>query len=567
MHGRGCKRPRSRWIALRLVLPALLLAGGFALAQEGGDQIQVEILYAKSMRPLEKEGQSIHRLLGEVALSHDSAVMHCDSAYVYPETNSFEAFGNVRVRSRQFRLWGSAMHYDGNSGQGHVTGKIVKLHDSVDKTTLYSDALYFTTQRNLVWYSTWGHLLTDQSDIRSRRGSYDADRDLVTVSDSVLYRSEEVTAVGDSLQYAQSLERIYFWGPTRVYTDESMGYGQKGWYDRNAGHGILEGQVAVDQGKGRIYADWAFFDRSKDFVEAKGQVVAVDSMENYRLYAGHARFWNSPRRMIAQEQPMIWAVDTSSAKRDTLYLRADRFVGWQEPAKGPAPRPNDSVYLGRAEGSIRAFRQDLQLVADTAFYNGQDSTVIAWREPFPYVWSKQLQVSSRLITAHLSEGLDSMHFQDKVLVAQEGDSIHYDQMSGKDMWAYLHEGEMQRVEVKGEGKVIFFMTDEEEVIAVNRIESPHFILHMKEQEAERITFYDNPHSLVTPIQDTQTEDRELFGFKWHGDDLRPHGPRDIIPPWLKDLEFYIPLARQATRYRAADRKLLERARRDPRIPE
>lgn len=40
-------------------------------------------------------------LTGNVVFKHDNALMYCDSALLYRETNRFEAFGNVHIHQAQ----------------------------------------------------------------------------------------------------------------------------------------------------------------------------------------------------------------------------------------------------------------------------------------------------------------------------------------------------------------------------------------------------------------------------------------------------------------------------------
>ena len=58
---------------------------------------QIDILNSNLTASDVRIGKDATKLIGEVNLKHDDAIMFCDSAYYYPSTFSVDAFSNVRV--------------------------------------------------------------------------------------------------------------------------------------------------------------------------------------------------------------------------------------------------------------------------------------------------------------------------------------------------------------------------------------------------------------------------------------------------------------------------------------
>lgn len=58
---------------------------------------QVEIENADTFEGDASLGKNVSRLLGNVRFRHQGALMYCDSAYLYQETNSLDAFGKIRI--------------------------------------------------------------------------------------------------------------------------------------------------------------------------------------------------------------------------------------------------------------------------------------------------------------------------------------------------------------------------------------------------------------------------------------------------------------------------------------
>ena len=98
---------------------------------------------------------------GDVVFYHDGAYMYCDSAYLYQETNSFEAFSHVMMEQGDtIFVYGDYLHYDGNT-------KLARLRDNIrmeDQTmTLFTDSLDYDRVANLGYYLvSYTHLYAQQ---------------------------------------------------------------------------------------------------------------------------------------------------------------------------------------------------------------------------------------------------------------------------------------------------------------------------------------------------------------------------------------------------------------------
>ena len=58
---------------------------------------KVDLLHADEGRADKMARPDVQVLIGSVKLRHDSMYMYCDSALIYENTNSVEAFNNVRM--------------------------------------------------------------------------------------------------------------------------------------------------------------------------------------------------------------------------------------------------------------------------------------------------------------------------------------------------------------------------------------------------------------------------------------------------------------------------------------
>ena len=80
-------------------------------------------------------------LNGKVHFTHVDARLYCDSAYFYEASNSFEAFGHVKMyQGDTLSLFSDYAYYDGNEQMARARYNVILKNR---KTTLYTDSLDF----------------------------------------------------------------------------------------------------------------------------------------------------------------------------------------------------------------------------------------------------------------------------------------------------------------------------------------------------------------------------------------------------------------------------------------
>ncbi len=80
------------------------------------NQQRLDIIDADVLRYDKKLGNKVRRLIGDVVLKQDSTYLYCDSAYMYELENSFDGFGNVRIKaSDTLNIYSKMLHYNGNT--------------------------------------------------------------------------------------------------------------------------------------------------------------------------------------------------------------------------------------------------------------------------------------------------------------------------------------------------------------------------------------------------------------------------------------------------------------------
>ena len=109
-------------------------------------------------------------LVGHVQFKHDNALMYCDSALFYEASNSFDAYGHVRlVQGDTLNLVGDVLHYNGLEKLARVRHNVVLTHRT---TKVYTDSMDYDRLYNIGYFFEGGHLVDTNNDLTSDWGEY-----------------------------------------------------------------------------------------------------------------------------------------------------------------------------------------------------------------------------------------------------------------------------------------------------------------------------------------------------------------------------------------------------------
>ena len=126
-----------------LALVAMSMTMGPARVKKGGQRkpsdSRVHLLHADRLYFNQRLHPTAQFLVGDVRFDHEGTLMFCDSAMYYEATNSFDAFGNVRMRQADtLSLVSDVLYYDGFDQMARARNNVVLKHRG---TTLYADSL------------------------------------------------------------------------------------------------------------------------------------------------------------------------------------------------------------------------------------------------------------------------------------------------------------------------------------------------------------------------------------------------------------------------------------------
>jgi len=461
-----------------------------------------------------RSGFDAEILTGNVIFFHEGAFMYCDSAYLYQQTNTFEAFNNVRMEQGDtIFVYGDYLHYDGNTRLARLRNNI-RMEDRT--TTLFTDSLDYDRMANLGYYFDGGMLVDEENELTSFWGQYSPDTKQALFSDSVKLVNEDYIIYADTMKYNTESKYADILGPSRIVSDSGYVHTSNGWYNTVTEDSRLldRSEVYSNEGTKVLIGDTILYNRQTGEGEVFGNMYLEDK-ERKAILQGNYGFYNE-KTEYGLATDSAFAIDYS--QEESMYVHGDTLV-----------MITDSVHRDiKAYYEVRFFRADLQGVCDSLHYSSRDSMVYMIGDPV--VWNENNQISGNRIDVYLNDStIEKAIVKDYALAIQDrGERQQYNQLSGRDMTAFFRNGDLYHVLVEGNAESLYYLVEKDStIIGLNKTESAYLSMDIENEQIERLKLWSSTTAVTTPLPQLKPEDSRLKGFVWL-DYLRPTGPNDIF---------------------------------------
>lgn len=453
------------------------------------------------------------RFIGNVIFEHQNATMYCDSAHLYSKKNIIHAFSNVHVsRGDTIHLYGDYMLYNGNTNIGKFRNN-VRMED--DKTTLYTDSLDFNNALNIGNYFEGGRIINEYNTLTSEIGYYYADDDLFFYKDNVVLVNTDYTIYTDTLKYNTESKIAYFLGPTDIFSEENYIYAENGWYKTSEEKFQFNENARLENNEKILTGDSLYYDDFYGFGIAIQNVVMTDTVENIILKGNYAFYIKEPESILITDSALLIQVSNST---DSLFLHADTLSSKYD--------SSGTHRIMKAYHKVQIFKEDFQARCDSMVYNFKDSVVTMYTDPV--LWAEGQQMTAEKVEIHMKDDeLDFFKLIKTAFIISQKDTSSFDQIRGKEMFGYIRNNKLHRIDVFGNGQTIYFTVDEkvDEIIGVNFAESSDLKIYMKNGNLSRIKLIRQPAGTLYPLD--QLAEKRLKDFRWL-EQLRPKSKNDIF---------------------------------------
>jgi len=456
-------------------------------------------------------------LNGKVHFTHQGARLYCDSAYFYEASNSFEAFGHVRMyQGDTLSLVSDYAYYDGNEQMARARYNVVLKHR---KTTLYTDSLDFDRLYDNAYFFEGGKMVDGKTTLTSDWGEYNTKTKMSVFNYDVKMKNPDFFLTTDTLYYDTHNSMAHIVGPSDITSGDNHIYSEQGYYDTKLERARLMNRSVLNNNGKMLVGDSVYYDSRMGFSQAFFNVVYVDSINRNKLTGNYGEYYENTGFALCTDSAV--AIDYSQG--DSLFMHADTFkiVTFNI--------DTDSMYRKiHAFHHVRAYRRDVQAVCDSLVYNSLDSCMTLHRDPI--MWNNGQQLVGDIVHVYMRDSvIDHAHIVGNAFSIQQlkTDTACYNQLSSKEMFAYFIDGEIHEGRAKDNVLIGYFFEEGDSVpIIYNYQETSELRMFFKNRKVDRV-WTPKTTGTMYPLNQIPADRRRLPGFMWY-DYIRPHDRYDIF---------------------------------------
>jgi len=482
---------------------------------------RVHLLHADRLYYNQRQHPTAQILVGNVRFDHEGTLMYCDSAMFYEATNSFDAFGHVKLlQGDTLSLVGDVLYYNGIEQIARVRHNVVLKHR---RNTLYTDSLDYDRLYQLGYFFEGGRLVDENNELTSDWGEYSPETREAIFNYNVKMvsprppKEAKSVIVGDTLHYNTLNGVVHMVGPSNIDNGANHVYTENGYFNTRTEESYLLNRSLLQNGNKQLIGDSVCWNSTDSIGKAFGNAIYTDPV-NKNMFKGNYAMYND-KTGYAEAADSAVLIDYS--QKDTLYAHADSFYLYTYNID------TDSVYrMLHAYHHVRAYRIDMQGVCDSLVYDGRDSTMTMYKDPI--VWQQGQQLLGEEIKAWLNDStIDSVYVINQALSVERLDSVHYNQVASKEIHSYFENGEIRLTVADLNVYVNYYPFDDDSVmIGMNHTESSQLKLYMKDRKVERI-WMPAATGTMYPLFMIPPNELYLKNFAWF-DYIRPVDKDDIF---------------------------------------
>ena len=482
------------------------------------DPTRVYLIHADELLYDRWDNNGAQVLTGNVQFEHDGARLYCDSANFFESSNSFEAWGHVRmVQGDTLSLTSDQGYYDGNQQMMEARDNVVLKNRT---TTLYTDELYYDRIWDQGYFQNGGRLVDNGTTLTSDWGEYHTDSKMAVFYYDVKMVDKQFLLTTDSLYYDTRLKKAHIVGPSDITSGRSHIYSELGFYNTITEEAELLNRSRLDNQGRTLVGDSLWHNGKTGVSEAFVNVVFKDSVNKSILKCDYGHYEDSIGYAVCTDRAL--AIDYS--QRDSLFVHGDTIKVFTYNID------TDSVFrVLHAYNKVRAYRYDIQAVCDSLVYSSLDSCMTLYHDPITWNLNQQL-VGDEIQVFMKDSVIDHAHVIGNAFSIEELPKEKcYNQVSSKEMFAFFIEGQIHEAQAKDNVITVYYPEDKADSSYVGLVYMETSVLRMFMDSIGKLSRIWTPKADGTmyPMSQIPTNKRYLNGFAWY-DYVRPLSKDDIF---------------------------------------
>ena len=330
---------------LRLVLVLMVCILAFSGNGKAQGRKKVEILHGDVLDFNERIIANAQRILGNVNITVDGALMWCDSLYSYAN-NVVDAFGNVHiVRGDTLNMYADFVNYNGDTKLARAR-RNVRLIDK--KVTLTTDSLDYNMNNDLAAYNYSGTVMDSTNVLKSVIGQYYVNEKKAYFKTNVDGVTKDYKIKSDTLIYFTDTKKIFIEGPTHIFNEKDTLYAEYGWYDSMKNYARLTKKPRIWNVDQKVKADSIFYDKENGDGLAMGH-ARIQDIKNSIIVTGNRVHYNDLSKIAtATDSAML----IQYSKTDSLYLHADLLQTMPDTTTSKKQSPLNTNFIKNIRSAV-----------------------------------------------------------------------------------------------------------------------------------------------------------------------------------------------------------------------
>jgi hypothetical protein len=259
----------------------------------------------------------------------------------------------------------------------------------------------------------------------------------------------------------------------------------------------------------------------KKAAEAAAKAAEEAAKNNPNAQAGRDR--GPGGREEEPEEAVAIIVDDPDMEAPPMPESADSLT-----AKTPAVDTTQISFIW-ATSRVKLYRKDMQMSCDSLVYNDLDSLVRLYRDPLVFSDGNRQYAADSIYLVIKDRKADRARLMSNAFITTQEDTLCYDQIKGAEMMAYFDSTRtLRRFDALGGATALFFLTENDALATVNKVESKMLYALFDEGKLDKIYYFDNAKNDAYPVVQLPKDERYMKGFRWEPG-RQPRSGRDITP--------------------------------------
>jgi len=266
--------------------------------------------------------------------------------------------------------------------------------------------------------------------------------------------------------------------------------------------------------------------KESKFLTASQAMITIDTSYRQRDFFGKPKPVAVKKKAVRPRSKQQLALDSMAKKHLTDSVLKARLA---------EPSDTARIRIIIAHHHFKMFKSDLQAKSDSMFYSNSDSTIRCFVNPI--MWTQGSQLSGDTIYLQMKhKKLDNLKMFPNAFIVniEKDDSVHFNQVAGKQMRGYFKDDKLSRMFIEGNAESIYFSRDSGKmtISGMQRSLSSRIRVDFKDNEATNLAFYTKPENRYGPLAKFKDDEKILKGFIWKPKE-RPVSKESIIPSYNK----------------------------------